>query len=251
MKTRSKVLMVAGVVVVLLGGMVLGQGPGRGQGWGPGPAHRAGAPNQPGMGMGMIPHAGGPMGPGGCVFGNPFGPAHSSVLGPAAWSLNLTEAQIKQIRGIYDQARADADSLEQAVTQARIALRQAVTGGATEAQIRTAATTLGTAIGNQAALHAKTLAAAKVVLTEEQRKELDRIPEKMATLRHNPEGPNPVGPAGPGGIVPHGGPMAPASGRSTTVDQMFKDADTNNDGVLTQNELNAFQGRMGGQVRHQ
>ena len=30
------------------------------------------------------------MGPGAGVFCCPFGPAHSSVLGPAAWSLNLT-----------------------------------------------------------------------------------------------------------------------------------------------------------------
>jgi Spy/CpxP family protein refolding chaperone len=201
--------------------------------------------------MGVVPHAGGPMGPGAGVFCCPLGPAHSSVLGPAAWALDLTDEQIKKIRAIYDQARAEADAVEQAVAKARIGLHEAVTGGATEAQVRTAATTLGTAIGNQAALHARTLAAAKAVLTEEQRKELDRIPEKMAALRHNPEGPNPVGLAGPGETVPHGGPTAPASGRSMTLDQMFKDADTNNDGVLTQNELNAFQGRMGGQVRHQ
>ena len=60
--------------------------------------------------------------------------------------------QIKQIRGIYDQARADANSVEQAVATATIGLHEAVASGATEAQIRAAATTLGTAIGNQAAL---------------------------------------------------------------------------------------------------
>ncbi len=244
MKTRSKVLMVAGVVVVLLGGMVLGQGAGRGQGWGPGPMHRAGGPNQGGMGMGTIPHAGGPMGPGACVFGCPFGPAHSSVLGPAAWSLNLTETQIKQIRSIYDQVRADANSVEQAVAKARIALHQAVIGGASEAQIQATAATLGTAIGNQAALHAKTLAAAKALLTAEQRKELDNLPGKMATLQHSAQGSNPV-------IAGQSAARGPGSGGVMSLDQMFKDADTNNDGVLTLNELNAFQGKMGGQVRHQ
>ncbi len=130
MKTRWKVLMVAGAVVVLLGSQVIGQGAGRGQGWGPGPAHRAGGPGQGGMGMGAIPHAGGPRGLGGGVFCCPFGPAHSSVLGPLAWSLNLTDAQIKQIRGIYDQARADANSVEQAVANARIALHEAIVAGA-------------------------------------------------------------------------------------------------------------------------
>ena len=244
MKTRSKVLKVAGVAVVLLGGMVLGQGAGRGQGWGPGPMHRAGGPKQGGTGMGAIPHAGGPMGPGACAFCCPFGPAHSSVLGPAAWSLNLTEAQIKQIRNIYDQARADANSVEQAVAKAHIALHQAVIGGASEAQIQAAAATLGTALGNQAALHAKTLAAAKAVLTAEQRKELDKIPEKMATLQHSAQESNPV-------ITGQPAARGPGPGGVMSLDQMFKDADTNNDGVLTLNELNAFQGKMGGQVRHQ
>jgi len=244
MKTRWKVLIVAGAVVVLLGSQVIGQGAGRGQGWGPGPMHRAGGPGQGGMGMGAIPHAGGPRGLGGGVFCCPFGPAHSSVLGPLAWSLNLTEAQIRQIRGIYDQARADANSVERAVANARIALHEAVTCGAPEAQVRAAATALGTAIGNQAALHAKTIAAAKAVLTDEQRKELEAIPGKMATLQHSAQGPNP---AGPGQTIPHG----PGQGGAMSLNQMFKAADTNQDGTLTPDELKAFEGKMGGEVRHQ
>lgn len=244
MKTRSRVLMVAGVVVVLLGGMVLGQGAGRGQGWGPGPMHRAGGPNQGGMGMGTIPHAGGPMGPGACVFCCPFGPAHSSVLGPVAWSLNLTAEQVKQIRSIYDQARADANSVELTVAKARIALHQAVIGGASEVQIRAAATTLGTAIGNQATLHAKTLAAAKAVLTDDQRKEFESLPGKMATLQHSAQASNPV-------ITGPSAARGPGAGGVMSLDQMFNAADTNKDGTLTLDELQALQGKMGGQVRHQ
>lgn len=249
MKTRWNVLIVAGAAVVLLGSQVIGQGPGGGQGWGPGPTHRAGNPNQ--AGLSTIPHRGGPMGMAGGVFCSPLGPAHSSVLGPRAWSLNLTDEQIKQIRGIYEKAGTEADSVGQAVATATISLHEAVASGATEAQIRAAATTLGTAVGNQAVFHAKTLTAVKAVLTDEQRKELDRIPEKMATLQHNAQGPNSAGAAGKGGTVPHSGSTAQASGRSVTLDQMFKDADTNKDGVLTLNELNAFQGKTGGQIRHQ
>jgi Spy/CpxP family protein refolding chaperone len=260
MKTKWTVLIVAGAVVVVWAGQAVGQGPGRGQGWGPGPAHRAGGPNQ--AGVSTIPHRGGPMGLGGGVFCCPFGPAHSSVLGPLAWSLNLTDEQIKQIRSIYDQARIDANSVEQAVATARIALHETVASGATEAQIRAAAATLGTAVGHQAVLHAKVLTAAQAVLTDEQRKELDKIPERMATLQHNAQGPNPAGPGGNGGTVQHNGSNAPGAGQpaahtagpggSMTLDQMFRAADANNDGVLTLEELNAFQGRTGGgQVRHQ
>ena len=249
MKTRWKVLIVAGAAVALLGAQVMGQGPGGGQGWGPGPAHRAGNPNQ--AGLDAIPHRGGPMGPAGGVFCSPLGPAHSSVLGPMAWSLNLTDEQIKQIRGIYDRAKADANSVEQAVATATIGLHEAIASGAAEAQIRAAATTLGAALGNQAVFHAKMLTTVKAVLTDEQRKELDKIPGKMSTLQHNAQGPNPAGAAGQGGAVPHSGSIAPASGGSMTLDQMFKDADTNKDGALTLDELNAFQGKMGGQVHHQ
>ncbi len=244
MKTRWKVLMVAGAVIVLLGSQVFGQGAGRGQGWGPGPMHRAGGPGQGGMGLGAIPHAGGPRGLGCGVFCCPFGPAHSSVLGPAAWSLNLTEAQIRQIRAIYDQARADANSVEQAVANARIALHEAIVGGATEAQVRAAATALGTAVGNQAALHAKTIAAAKAVLTDEQRKELEAIPGKMATLQHSAQQSNAV-------ITGQSATRGPGSGGVMTLEQMFTTADTNKDGALTLAELKAFQGKMGGEVRHQ
>ncbi len=244
MKTRWQVLIVAGAVVVLLGSQVIGQVAGRGQGWGPGPMHRAGGPGQGGMGLGTIPHAGGPRGLGCGVFCCPFGPAHSSVLGPAAWSLNLTEAQIRQIRAIYDQARADANSVEQAVANARIALHEAIVSGATEAQVRAAATALGTAIGNQATLHAKTIAAAKAVLTDEQRKDLEAIPGKTATLQHNTQAANPAGPAQ---TTPHGS----GQGAVMSLDQMFNAADTNKDGTLTLDELKAFQGKMGGDVRHQ
>ncbi len=36
-----------------------------------------------------------------------------------------------------------------------------------------------------------------------------------------------------------------------SLEQMFSTADANKDGTLTLDELKAFQGRMGGEVRHQ
>jgi len=179
MKTGRKSLMVVGAVVALLSSQVMAQpwggGPGRG------PRHAAG------MGMGYGRQAPGPMGPGGpgggCPLCGSLGQGPGAVLG-LAWWLDLTEDQTKQIRTIHEKAQADANTAAAAVVIARDALHKAVTTGATEEQIRAAATTLGTAIGNQAALQAKTLTSVKAVLTDEQRKELDKIQQKLAPPRH-------------------------------------------------------------------
>ncbi|MCX5644575.1 MAG: Spy/CpxP family protein refolding chaperone [Phycisphaerae bacterium] len=179
MKTGRKSLMVVGAVVALLSSQVLAQpwggGPGRG------PRHAAG----PGLGYGR--QAPGPMGlggpGGGCPLCCPLGQGLGGLRG-LAWWLDLTKEQTKQIRTIHEKAQADADTAAEVVVSARDALHKAVVTGATEEQIGSAATTLGTAIGNQAALQAKTLASVKVVLTDEQRKELDKIQEKLAPPRH-------------------------------------------------------------------
>jgi len=182
MKTRWKSLVVVGAVLALVSSQVLAQ---PGTGWGRGPRHAAGT------GVGVVPHTPGPMGlglglgglGGGCAFCCPLGgaPAGLSRLG---WWLDLTDEQTKQIQSIYGKAQADANTVADAVVSARDALHKAVIGGATEAQIQTAATALGTAIGNQAALAAKTLASAKTVLTDEQRKELEKIQTKLAPVPH-------------------------------------------------------------------
>jgi Spy/CpxP family protein refolding chaperone len=198
MKTGWKSLMVAGMILTLSGLVLAGRGPG-------GPA--GGPRHAPGPGGGFVPHAPGPMGPGGpgggCPLCNPLGPAPGGLLG-LAWWLDLTEDQTKQIGVIYEKAQADANAAAEAVVSARDALYKAVTGGATEQEVRAAATAFGAAIGNQAALQAKTLASAKAVLTDEQRKELAKVQGKLAPPRHR-GGPMPGGPLGGGwGPVPHG-----------------------------------------------
>jgi hypothetical protein len=182
MKTRYKTLMVVGVVVALAGSQVLAQ---PGYGWGRGPRHMAGP------GAGVVPHAPGPMGlglglggpGGGCAFCCPLGPAPAGLL-RLGWWLDLTEEQTKQIQSIYDKAQTDASAVADAVASARNELHKAVISGATEAQIQAAATALGTAIGKQAAFAAKTLAAAKAVLTDAQRQELDKIQTKVTPQQH-------------------------------------------------------------------
>ncbi len=193
MRTRGSLLIVGGVVLALVSSQVVAQ---PGNGWGPGPRHAAGP------GAGIVPHAPGPMGPGlgmggpggGCAFCCPLGPAPGGLL-RLGWWLDLTEEQTKQIKTIYDKAQTDANTAADAVAKARDALHKAVVTGATAAQVQAAATALGTAIGNQAALVAKTLAAAKAVLTDEQRKELEKIQTKLAPAPH---GRGPMGANGPG-----------------------------------------------------
>jgi len=203
MKTGGKTLIVVGVVVALASSQVMSQ---PGNGWGPGPRHAAGP------GTGVVPHAPGPMGlgmggpGGGCAFCCPLGPGPGGLL-RLGWWLDLTEEQTKQLETIYDKGRADANTAADAVVSARDALHKAVVSGATEEQIRAAATALGTAIGNQAALAAKTLASAKTVLTDEQRKELERIQTKMTPLQHRR---SPM--AGSGPASGRGGPNRGAGG---------------------------------------
>ena len=103
MKTGWKTLMVAGGVVLGLSSLLLAGG-GGGPAFGRGPAH------EPGMGMGMMSHGGGPGG----------------VLGPAAAQLNLTDEQKQAIRTICQQSRADANEVVGAIEEARAALHEAV-----------------------------------------------------------------------------------------------------------------------------
>ena len=233
MKTGWKTLMVAGIAVLGLSSLVMA-GAGGGPGFGRGPMH--------GAGPGMMAHGPGPMG---------LGPG--GALGFGAAQLNLTDEQRQVIRTICQQSRADANEVVAAIDDARAALHEAVIAGADEAKIRTAATALGTAIGNQAVLQSQTITAVKAVLTEEQRKEYEKI---CASVPHSPR---PMGGQGFGGgrwgLQPHGAngfdaqgqppvhsvaPNGPAPVPHLGIEQMFKSADTNKDGTLSMEELKAF-----------
>ena len=136
MKTEWKVLIVAGTVIALASSQLLAQPWGGGPGLGPGPAHRAGPPNGPGMGL--RPDGPGPLGRGG-RWGGPgmWHPPGAGRGGHGAWSpleqgqagvpglfarrLGLTDEQRQKIRTIVDEARSRTMArIKQVLTEEQI-----------------------------------------------------------------------------------------------------------------------------------
>jgi Spy/CpxP family protein refolding chaperone len=240
MKTGRKSLMVVGAVLSMVCSVAMAAPRG-------GPASGRGRGGPDGQGMGFGPRAQGQM-----------APAAQEGFGRLIRRLDLTDEQRTKIWEILSQARPDAQTAREAVAKARENLQNAVTSGATEEQIRSAATALGTAIGNQAALQAKTLAAAKAVLTDEQRAQLEQMQKNLPPLRQRvrdaalgrPGG----GPQRMRGMAngPAESPAAPGPRRAgpgpLPLERIFKAADANKDGTLTMEELRAFEeARRGGE----
>ncbi len=255
MKTVWKSLIVAGAVLVLLSSLVTAQ-PMKGEpdkGAGSGEPVKKLAPKEPGE-------------PGGWLLS-------------LAWWLDLTKEQVTQVQAIVEEAQPEAQEAADVVAAAQAALHEAVVNGASEDEIRVAATALGTVIGDQAVLHAQTLAAIKAVLTEEQLKRFDAIKTKLPQLAQvvqkmkSPGGADvkssksqpvdktsktPTGKEGTGDKssklqptdktaktpVSKGdtGDKASAEDVAAALKKLFKAADANKDGVLSMKELDAFLG---------
>jgi Spy/CpxP family protein refolding chaperone len=180
-------------VILVLGSQVLagpGRFGGRGPGFGPG-ARGWQAEDRPPMvwGRGMGP--GCPFGLGGGaglgMFGGPGGPGRGLGFGAVIRRLDLSDEQLEKITTIQEAAMEKMEAGCQAVADAVEALREAA--GAEEpdeAAIQQAGTALGTAIGQQAVLRAKTMASIKQVLTDEQRESVKTLMERAKELRGFP-----------------------------------------------------------------
>jgi Spy/CpxP family protein refolding chaperone len=169
--------------------------------------------------------------------------------------LDLTDEQIEAIKQVHETNQEAMQAGQKAVAEATKALHDAVLQN-NEADIRAAATNLGSAIGQCALLRAATMASIKAVLTPEQQAKLEQLQSRMKQhvlgpgqpmqglglpgpfpgFRHQRgagmgtwQGPGPMG-------LPHrgGGP-----GWGLDIDRLFQLRDTDKDGKLTLEELQA------------
>jgi Spy/CpxP family protein refolding chaperone len=105
------------------------------------------------------------MGPGG----------GQNVIGIVLHELDLTDAQRQQVQEIAAESKTKLESARSAVRKAQKALDDAVINDGNEAAIRSAATALGTAQGDEAVLRAQMLIKIKAVLTSDQVAELKEL----------------------------------------------------------------------------
>lgn len=270
-RTGYKKAMVFIAVVMFLGSPVFAGGGGRGRmrGYGLGP----GAYGGPGedsfrspMAYGRGPMAGQSRGPG---------------IAGALRRLNLTEEQRESVKNILESARETAETERKAIADAREALHKAVTEGADETAIREAATNLGKVIGDQAVSRAATMTSIKKVLTEEQLEKLQKMKESESRddlgraevpgrglRRGNQRGMSGRDPGGPGRGAGRFGRGPERGGRGfgegpgwqgrgfaegprvgSRIDRLIEQVDTNNDGTLTAEELEAYKKNVEDQSR--
>jgi hypothetical protein len=261
MRTGWKSLIVAGGVLALLSSQVQAQPWAGGPGWGPGPAHRAGRPNWPGMGL--RPRGPGPMGLGG-LRGGPgtWYPPGAGLWGRGAWSpldrdragmpglfagrLGLNDDQIRKIRTIIDEARSKALArIKEVLTDEQVKQLEQMQGKARQFGQRMRGPgprdRFGSPMGRR---------------PQRGENQGDQMQPRGRGRPGQPFGGGPgrgpdsqpqMGPQQPGtpGQPPANGP-GPDAGRSwnrgtSPLEQIFDDADANKDGALTKEEIKAFQ----------
>lgn len=176
----------------------------------------------------------------------PGGPGPHMRLGRLLHRLELTQEQTEQVKLILESAKEDGEAAREAMAEARKALTEAVTKGADEAAVRTAATKVGDAIADQAIKQSATIASVRKVLTENQVSELDKLLAERKEHRkafgkdgqgrgrhHGMRGPR----GAPGGRNRRQGRRGPERGEGSNIDRLFERLDSDGDGTLTREEL--------------
>jgi Spy/CpxP family protein refolding chaperone len=114
--------------------------------------------------------------------------------------LDLTTDQQIAVKALMEKNRDAAQAAGKALGDAQKALHDAIIAEANEPAIRTAATAVATAMGNQAVLQVKTVTAIKALLTKDQLQKLADMQAKAKDRPAMPDGPKdgPRGDFGPG-----------------------------------------------------
>ena len=92
-----------------------------------------------------------------------------------ATRLNLTDRQKQQAQSIMQSARESARPINQQLKQNRLALRDAVKAGKTDADIDQLAASTGSLMGQATAIRTKAFAKVYALLTPEQRTKADQL----------------------------------------------------------------------------
>jgi Spy/CpxP family protein refolding chaperone len=159
------------------------------------------------------------------------------MLGRILHRLDLTDEQSEQIKAIQEASKEKTKDAGKAIAEAAKALHEAASQEVNEAGIRAAATAVGNALGDRAVLRATTMASIKKVLTAEQLEKLEELRAKMkeraGRFRKRMGDPKSCD----GFSRRRGRGSRPR--RGLNVEKLFETKDTNKDGKLTKEELQA------------
>lgn len=182
-------------------------------------------------------------------------PTQHMGLGRLLRQLELTQEQTEQIKAIHQAERENAKTAREAIVAARQALNKTVIEGADEADIRTAAIKLGNAIADQAVKRAATMASVRKVLTDEQSAKLkkliaERTERRQEFRKGRRDTPRQYRHRRPSrrekyqGRKGLRGDQGFRRRRGLNVDRLFERFDSDGDGKLTREELEAMSEQM-------
>ena len=184
------------------------------------------------------------------------GPTQHMGFGRPLHQLKLTQEQTEQIKAIHQAERENAKAAREAIVAARQALNKTVIEGADEADIRTAAIKLGNAIADEAVKRAATMASVRKVLTDEQSAKLkeliaERTERRQESRKDRPDTDRQHRDRRPSGREEYKGrQQGPRDDqdspprRGLNLDRLFDRFDSDGDGKLTREELEAMSKQM-------
>lgn len=140
-------------------------------------------------------------------------------------ALSLDPNQIQELKALRDANKDQLKAIAEAVKAKRDALQELIKAGRSEADIRTVAAALGSALGDQAILKAAIGAKVNVILTDEQKAKLAELKEQKA---EGPKGQCGKGKQGPG----------------KCPETAFKAIDTDGNGVISLEEFKVHMEQM-------